>query len=201
MLEIDGTGLEGRFRDMAFEMDLAFVTRISGRELDAFDVALSGTELRLFNGAFEGEEIESGEGWWMTIAVPEGVTNLRPPVKTNAEIALSMRDTRAILAAFAEVNRWVHHFDRLLTVRDVAGTAALRIDGPRLSLRDIALGGHHFGLRGEIELRQDRSEGILWAERGPFSLGVERLDDENDFKLIDDREWYAEQHAAHWADR
>jgi hypothetical protein len=30
---------------------------------------------------------------------------------------------------------------------------------------------------------------------------MERMADDNDFKLLNDREWYAEKHAAHWENR
>jgi hypothetical protein len=200
IFEIHGTDLEGRFRDMAFGMDLAFVTRISGRDLDAFDVQLAGTEVRLFNGVFDGEE-DVDDGWWMTIAIPEGLTNLRQPVTADAQLELSMRDSRAMIAAFAEVNRWIRYFDGFLTVRDVAGSASLGIEWPRFSLRDVSLTGDRLEVLAELELAQEKDEGIFWGKIGPFSLGVERSGEENDFKLVDSREWYEEQHAAHWAGR
>jgi hypothetical protein len=200
VLQIDGTGLEGRYRDMDFAVDLAFATRVAGRNLDAFDIRLDGTEVRLFNGAFDGEE-DVEDGWWMTIAIPEGSTNLRPPAKVEARLDLSMRDTRAIIAAFAEVNRWIRYFDGFLTVRDVAGNASLGIDGSRFSLRDVSLTGDRLEMLAELEFRNDHSEGIFWGKLGPFSLAMERMGDENDFKLLNDREWYAEKHAAHWEGR
>jgi hypothetical protein len=201
LFQIDGTDLAGRFRDMTFAMDLAFATRISGRDLDAFDIELAGTEVRLFNGAFDSEEAEVDDGWWMTIAIPEGLTNLAPPVTVNAELDLSMRDSSAILAAFAEVNRWIHHFDRFLTVRDVEGNAWLGIEGPRVSLRDLSLTGDRLEVLGELELAHGEEEGIFWGKLGAFSLGVERSGEESDFKLVNSRAWYDEQYAARWADR
>ena len=201
IFEIDGTDLAGRFRDMTFAMDLAFAAQISGRDLDAFDIELAGTEVRLFNGAFDSEETEVDDGWWMTMAIPEGLTNLTPPVTVDAELDLSMRDSRAILAAFAEVNRWIHHFERFLTVRDVEGNASLGIEGPRVSLRDLALTGDRLEVLGELELAHGEEEGILWGKLGAFSLGVERSGEENDLKLVNSRAWYDEQYAARWADR
>jgi hypothetical protein len=201
IFQIDGRGLEGRFRDMAFAMDLAFVTRLSGRDLDAFDVQLAGTEVRLFNGVFDGEETDVDDGWWMTIFVPEGLTNLAPPVAVDAKLELSMRNSRAILAAFAEVNRWIHHFERFLTVRDVAGNASLAIEAPHFSLRDLALTGDRFEALAELEFAQQEEEGIFWGKLGAFSLGMERSGEDNDFKLVDSREWYEEQRAAHWEAR
>jgi hypothetical protein len=201
VLRIDGTNLEGRFRDMAFGVDLAFVTQISGRNLDASEIQLAGTEVRLFNGVFEEEELQVDDGWWMTITVPDGLTNLAPPATVDAKLDLSMRDSRAILAAYAEVEHWIDYVDHFLTVRDIAGTASLGIEWPRFSLRDLSITGDWLEAMGELELEHEKIEGMFWVERGLFSLGMKRIGQDNDFKLLDSREWYEEQHAAHWKSR
>jgi len=198
---IDGDDLEGTFRDMTFAMDLAFVTQISGRDLDAFEVGLAGTEVRLFNGVFDGAETDVEDGWWMTIAVPEGASHLAEPVKVNADLELSMRDTRAILAAFAEVKRWIRHFDGFLTVKDVAGSAALAVDGSRVTVRDLSLTGDRLEVLAQLELFEEEDEGIFWGKLGVFSLGMERTGTENDFKLIRTREWYDEKYATEWENK
>jgi hypothetical protein len=200
-LRIDGTNLAGLFRDLAFAVDLAFVTQISGRNLDAFDIQLGGTEVRLFNGVFEEGEVDVDEGWWMTLAIPDGLANLVPPVTADAKLDLSMRDSRAILAAFAEIKSWIDYLDHFLTVRDVAGTALLGIEWPRIALRDLSLAGDRLEVMAELEFEEEKSEGIFWGKLGVFRLGMERSGEEKDFKLVDSREWYEEQREARWAGR
>ncbi|MGI9432404.1 MAG: hypothetical protein ACR2PQ_09335 [Myxococcota bacterium] len=195
---IDGESLEGTFRDMEFAMDLAFVTQISGRDLEAYEVELAGTEVRLFNGAFDGAETEVEDGWWMTIAVPEGASRLAEPVTIDADLELSMRDTRAILAAFAEVKRWIRHFDGILTVKDVAGSAGLAVDGSRVTVRDLSLTGDRLEVLAQLELFEEEDQGIFWGKLGILSLGLERTGTENDFKFTNSRKWYEEKYAAEW---
>jgi hypothetical protein len=200
VFEIAGTDLQGRFRDMRFGIDLAFVARLSGRDLDGFDIQLDGTEMRLFDGRFEGQgEVE--EGWWMTMKIPEGKANLARPAAIDAKLDLSMRDSRAVLAAFAEISRWIDPFDRFLTVKDVKGHGALHVRSPLVALRGLSVTGDRLEALGEIELEDERHEGILWAKLGRLSLGVERIGKDNDFKLIHSRKWYDEQHRAHWSGR
>ena len=86
-------------------------------------------------------------------------------------------------------------------MRDVEGNALLGIEGPRVSLRDLALTGDRLKVLGELELAHGEEEGILWGKLGAFSLGVERSGEENDLKLVNSRAWYDEQYAARWADR
>jgi hypothetical protein len=198
---IRGNDLEGRFRDMQFGLDLAFDTQISGRDLDDFEVQLVGTEVRLFDGVFDGEATEVDDGWWMTIGIPAGRANLAPPVAIDAELELAMRDTRAMIALFAEVKRWIRHFEGFLTVRDVDGSAALQVVGPKVSVRDISLAGDRLEVMAELELEKEASDGIFWGKLGVFSLGMQRVGEETDFKLVNGREWYEEQRAASWTDR
>lgn len=197
--QIRGTDLEGSFRDMDFAVDLAFDTRISGRDLDDFEVRLEGTELKLTDGVFDGDGAEVEQGWWMTVAVPQGRANLVAPVELDAELDLSMRDTRAIIALFAEVKRWIRHFDGFLTVHDVEGSASLHAAGPRVSVQNLSLTGDRLEVMGEARLEQDENAGIFWGKLGAFSLGMERLGDDTAFKLVNGREWYEERRAAAWA--
>ncbi len=193
-----GEGLRGRFRNMDFQIELAAETRVSGRDLDAYQVDLRGTEVRLFDGIFSSGETDVEEGWWMTVAVPEGHGSLRPPMSVEAEVELGMRDTRALVAVFAEVKRWIRHFAGILTVRDVAGTASVSLADEHLSVRGLSLVGDKLDVMAELELEKAESAGIFHAEFGVVSAGAERIGDETEFKLLNSRDWYEGRRAERW---
>jgi hypothetical protein len=197
-IQVLGEDLQGSFRNMEFEMDLEISSRLSGRNLDDFRVDLEGTEFRLFNGVFDNEIVEVDDAWWMTIAVPEGYANLAEPLQMEADVEMSMRDTRAIVALFAEVKDWIKYFDGILTIRDVEGTAGVAISDRKLKISELALHGDRLEFMAELNVEDGQNAGIIWGKLGIFSLGMERIGEETEWKMINGREWYEERKAENW---
>jgi len=198
-IELKGDDLSGSFQDFDFKTDLEFTTRISGTDWDDFEVRLKGTEFKLFDGVFHHPEVEVTRGWWMTVAVPEGRANLAVPLVAEAEVDLSMRDTRVIVALFAEMKSWVRHIDGLLTVEDVVGHTRATIADKEISLRNLSLEGDKLEVLGELELGQEgKRSGLLWARVGIFKLALERIGEEREWKMINAREWFDEKRAEKW---
>ncbi len=199
IIQLKGEDLSGSFQDFDFKTDLDFTTRISGNDWDNFEVRLAGTEFKLFDGVFHHPDVEVTRGWWMTLEVPEGRANFAMPLEAEAEVDLSMRDTRVIVALFAEMKSWIRHFDGLLTVEDVVGHTQAAVADKELSLRELSLEGDKLEVLGELELGQEgERSGLIWARVGIFKLALERIGDEREWKMINAREWFDEKRAANW---
>ena len=197
-LHVDGKDLSGSFRDLQFQMDLEIDSELSGEQLDDFTVGLEGTRFRLFNGIFDNETVEVDEKWWMTLQVPRGTATLSEPVQVEADIDLSMKDTRAIIAMFSEVKEWIGKFDGFLTVTDVAGSAKVSASEKQLSVRDLEITGDRLDLVAELRASEDRNDAIVWGKLGIFSVGLERIGEETNWKLINGRKWFDQQKAENW---
>lgn len=200
-LEVHGQKLTGGFRGMDFEVDLELSTRLSGEDLDDFEAELTGTELRLFNGVFDNERSDLEEGWWMTITIPEGRANLAEPLAIEAQVDLSMRDTRVVAALFAEVKKWLRHFEGMLTVKDVEGGVSVALANQQIFLRELELAGDKLEVLAELELEKGDSTGIFWFKYRALGLAVERLGEETEWKMYKARAWYDEQRAESWVTR
>ncbi len=195
-----GENLKGNFRNMDYEMDMQLNSRISGKQLDDFRVELKGTEFKLFNGIFDQETVEVEDLWWMTVSVPDGYANLAEPLELAADVEMSMKDTRAIIAMFAEVKDWIRHFDGILTVKDVKGNARVSAAEQQLSVRRLELDGDRLEFMAELQLAEGQNNGIFWGKLGILSFGLERIGEETDWKMINGRKWYEEKRAENWSD-
>ena len=193
-----GTELAGSFRDMTYRLDLALSTQVSGRDLDDFEIELQGTSLKLENGRFESEYGGIGEGWWMTIEVPKGRADLTAPLGVRADVDLSMQDTRAVVALFAEIKHWLRYVKNILTVSDVEGSAVLGLQDGVLSIRGIELTGERLKALGELRVEGKALSGIVWLKYGVLGLALDRTGAETDWKLIKAREWFDERQAVQW---
>jgi hypothetical protein len=199
--ELQGENLKGKFRDMNFEMDMELSSKVSGKQLDDFKVELNGTEFKLLNGIFDNDTVEVDKKWWMTVSIPEGQATLAQPFNLAADIDMSMKDTRAIIAMFAEMKDWIRHFDGILTVNDVTGSAEILAGNQRASIRNLQLDGDRLEVMAELELGEESNAGILWGKLGIISAGVETINEERDWKFINGRDWFEQRKVENWSDR
>ena len=200
-IQIQANSLQGMFRSMAFRMDMDLNSKMSGQRLNDLVLGIQGTEFRLFNGVFDNQSVEVEDAWWMTVEVPRGEINLSDPVKMDAEVELSMKDTRALIAMFSEVQDWISRFDGILTINDVAGGAKIRAAERELNIRDLEVHGDKLEMLGELRLSETINDGIFWAKSRIFSAALERIDNTNDWKLINSREWYDDKKQNYWPDQ
>ena len=197
-ITLNGDDLAGTYRDMEYRLDLALSTQLSGRDLDDFEIELEGTTLKLENGRFESEHTGVGEGWWMTVKVPKGHADLAAPLAFRADVDLSMQDTRAVVALFAEIKHWLRYVKKILTVSDVEGSAVVGLDGGKLWVRSIELTGDKLDALGELEVEGKALKGIVWLKYGVLGLALDRGPDATDWKLVKARKWYDARRAAEW---
>ena len=112
-----------------------------------------------------------------------------------------MRDTRVVAALFADVKKWLRHFEGMLTVNDVEGGGAVALADQQLSLRELELAGDKLKILAELELEKGESAGIFWFKYRALGLAVERLGEKTDWKMYKARAWYDEQRAERWVTR
>lgn len=193
---IRGKGLTGRFRDLGFTVDLSAETRISGRNWNELEVLVDGSELRLTNGVFTGKGVPVEPGWWLTFGVKRGTADLKAPLNVEADVELSMRDLRAVIAIVAEVKAWLSRFDGLLNVRDLKGSVHTRLAGRKLGLDDLNLAGDKLDVKGDVDLTGDVGNGLLWLRFRRRAVAFEWAGAEKEWKFVNDREWFEARHAA-----
>ena len=197
--ELDTEKLAGHFQDLDFEADLEVRTRISGGDLDDFRLDIEGTRLEIKDGVFRDDRNTREEGWWMTIDVPRGTSHLGGETPwLEADVELAMRDTRVIVAMFAELKSWLQRFEKLLTVRDVTGSGSVVMQGRRLYLRNLEVEGRKLSSRAELDLSEEQRRGILFVRFHGIAVGLERIGDEKDWKLTGVEQWFDRRVAESW---
>ncbi len=204
-LELSAEKLAGHFQDLDFEAGLRVRTRVSGGDLDDFRLEIEGTRLAIEDGVFRDRYNTSRgrtreQGWWMTVDVPRGTVHLRETPELEAEVELAMRDTRVIIAMFAELKTWLQRFEKILTVKDVTARGRIALKGQNLSLRELTIDGRKLRGRAEIELGEQQQRGILYLRYSGIPVGLERAGEEKDWKLVNVKQWFDRRVAESWDD-
>ncbi len=198
-LEVAADKIAGRFQDLGFEAGLDVRTRIAGGDLDNFRLDIEGTRLELKDGVFRDDRNTREEGWWMKVEVPRGTANLGGETPwLEADVELAMRDTRVIIAMFAELKSWLQRFEKILTVKDVTGSGSVIMQGQKLYLRNLEIEGRKLRGRAELALGEEQRRGILYVRFHGLTVGLERIGEEKDWKLTGVKQWFDRRVAESW---
>ena len=199
LLEVDAEKVGGHFQELEFEAGLEVRTRISGGDLDNFRLEIEGTRLQITDGVFRDDRNTREEGWWMTVEIPSGTAHLGDGTPwLEADVELAMRDTRVIIAMFAELKSWLQRFEKILTVKDVTGSGSIIMQGQHLYLRNLEIEGRKLRGRAELELGKEAQRGILYVRFHGLTVGLERVGKEKDWKLTGVEKWFDRRVAESW---
>ncbi|MCP3956503.1 MAG: hypothetical protein GY719_01485 [bacterium] len=199
-LALSAEKIGGHFQDLDFEANLRMDTKISGGDLDDFRLEIQGTRLALTDGVFIDDRNTREKDWWMTIDVAEGVVELGDEPRLTAEVDIGMRDSRPVIALFAEMKAWLQRFERILTVKDVWVHGNVARERDRWSLRDLSLEGRKLEGLAEIEMGEGDRRGILYLRFHGIPIGLELEGTERDWKVTGVKKWYEKKVAESWAD-
>ena len=200
-LSVIAEGVKTRFYDLDVETRLELDARVSGTDLADWRLGLEGTSLRVTEGVFRDGKKTEEEGWWMTVNVTRGTAKLKAPVEIQGDVELSMKDTRALVAVFAETKTWLERFEGLLTVEDIKAETKVRMEDQVFSLRGLDLEGKNLEAGAELDLVGGSASGLLYLNFHGIDVGLELENNERAWKIIRARKWFDEARAERGAER
>jgi hypothetical protein len=170
-----------RFEDTTLRGDIRIDARLRRGEprKKRFDIA--GTRITLRH---------SDPPWKGAIRFPKATLTFTEPMRVDARIDLDLQDTRPIVVvfdAFKDVPPWI---ERLMTIEDVRGGAALRVGGDRVDVRELDVNGKGLRALADLSFGRRGRDGILYLRFHGLSLGVELTKGQKDFKLFRPRAWF-----------
>jgi hypothetical protein len=204
-LELQATSLVATYRELTLAGELHLAGRLHQLEprgdtpgaADPFRFGLDGTSARLERVAVgERARVEPGD-WWGVIAVEQGQLALGAPPNVRGTLTAELRDSRPILAVFAENSRIVEWIDGLIAVHDLRGRAEVDAGGEGVRIEGLRVTGDRAELAGRLEMDRSTRRGLLYARYRAFAVAVELDGERRDWKLVRPRRWFDERLARH----
>ena len=149
------------------------------RDLKKHHFALDGTKIRLDNARVgtpeeTPQEIEEQqEGWWCDLEITNGVLRFGKPVELDLDATLTARDAAPALAMMAKTQKSEKRLDKLLGIRDMAGSARVVVRDGSTGLLDVHAEGGRAELLGNLCMSQGNRRGLFYIRYGILSLTTE----------------------------
>ncbi|SDN70417.1 hypothetical protein [Vreelandella arcis] len=183
-------GTELALLEQRLRGDIHMQLELSEGDLDAMRFVANDSFLRLDNVLRLGGEATSDAGWWAQLDMNEATLTWETPVNLNASLGLRLRDSGLLARLFLARARESDWLGRLLSVRDIAGSAQLGLNDSQLALYDLQLSGGPLLLLADLTLADQSANGALYARLGRLGLGVELQDREPMLRLFQPRRWF-----------
>lgn len=203
--ELDGTGrgrgeihltssdLRGRYDGLGLTGRLRVDTALPAIDLAAGRFDLGGSRLRADRVRVTDAGTPEATGWWIRVDVPAGALRPGREPLLDARVAARMRDSGPLLSLFARHKAMVGWFDDLLTVEDLTATGRVWLGTGGVRLRGVEVEGEGLRVLADLRLAETSKTGLLYAKRGPFSVGAELTGDDVDWKLRQPLRWYRQR--------
>ncbi|RUR33622.1 hypothetical protein [Vreelandella nanhaiensis] len=198
---LDGLKAQGQLSLRAFGADMALLDQrlrgdlhlsliLTDGDLETHRFTADNSFLRLENIIRPNEGISADAGWWVQFSMNNAQLDWTDPVHLVSQVGLEMRDTGLLARLFLERARAKEWLGRLLSVRNISGSAELVINGERASLKDLVLTGGPLLLLSDINLAERRADGALYARLGALGMAVELEDSQPNLHLFRPRRWF-----------
>jgi hypothetical protein len=188
----EGTG-EGILRLGGRDLDFKLGTRdyrgIVGVDA-AFRLATNGlvtldpSAVWATNVQVSGIRARQADGWHARLEVERGTLSTSGPTDLGVDLRLQLLDTRPLIALLREDEespRWV----RLMpTLKNLAGSAKVRLASTNLVIRDLHLRGSATEVMAQLILREGVPDGIAYARYGLVAVGLDFRGGESDWTML-----------------
>jgi hypothetical protein len=189
-LTLGGKGIGAAVRQVPLEGDLDLEISLSGGRITEMLFDIAETELSLVNVTFPESEEQLEGGWWARAWLEGGTLKWARPFGLDAPVRLEMRDSRPVVALFAEGHRKVRWIRSLLEIENITGRTDLHADQRVVSLTDLELHGEKLEILADLTFVRKKSDGLIFVEFHGFSAATEGCSGDRSWKLFGAREWF-----------
>ncbi len=174
------------FEDYLIRGDATIRTLFTSGDLERkwFDIA--GTRIDL---------VSRSHRWKASISLPRARVRYSEPMQLDTNAVFRMTDTAPLVALFNAKKDVSNFMEKLMTIQDIQGKTALKVDEQGTQLAGLQVTGEDFIALADLALRKGGKEGILYVKLHAISFGVAFDKGKKDLDLIRAREWFEKARA------
>lgn len=191
-VHLDSDQVEGRFQELELGGRLKLAAILASRDLKGREFALDGTKLDFDRVSYAetGAKEASAPGWWARLRLNEGTMTWARPLALDSRFEVRMKDSGLLLNLVAQRKTFLHWFEGVLTVEDVAARGELAFRQGAIEVDPLRVEGGKLDLRTRLRYSKEHKTADLFVRYGKFATGVALRDGKRDFKILGPEEWF-----------
>lgn len=172
--------------------DLSVDVILEHGDLDARRFDFGGSKVS-FRNARAREAVpteESARPWWIETRFEAGTIRFGSPVEIDSDVSLRLSDVRPIVVLVAERSERPEWFSVVPSIRDVEGSAGVRVDAEGVFVSDGVARSGRLEVRSRLRFVDRVATGQVYVHYGVVGVGVDLQPGRRDWKLVGARRWY-----------
>jgi hypothetical protein len=154
-----------------------------------FDI--SGSRFGFKNAAFLSPNATAkGDLWTGEATVTRGTVVSTDSPTVKASLALTMTDTRPVVAIFASSHPSVKWFKGVLAIKGIKGSANLSREGSTTAIDGVDIQGQGLMVLARIRLRSGVMDGAFFTQLHGLSAAIHLKDGKSEWRILGARKWY-----------
>ncbi|MEJ2086683.1 MAG: hypothetical protein P8Y44_13590 [Acidobacteriota bacterium] len=202
-VEVTGRGIDALMDEIDLTGDLEIDLNLTSTDpqLRAYD--LEQSEIKIDNVTMtQGDKKVKAkdEDWYAHITLVDGLFEVTQPRKMHADVKIEARDTRPIIAVFAQDKSVMKFFKGMLNFKDLLATTQIGLAGGATEIRNLDIDSEGLKVKSNLRIEpgpeNSGSTGILWMKFHGINVGLDLRGDKTKVHLRKPLQWYEEQLAA-----
>ena len=185
-IKLESEALQIDFNEQDISADLTLDINIAGGRPQEMLFDISDSRLLLDNVKVVGQDKHFTEdNWYALLTLHEGSAKWKKPVQVQAKIGLEIKDSRPVVAIFANEKNSPAWLEKILTIENIKGNAEMTLENRQLIIPhafansdkiDIGAKGamNDLGTNGLFYLRYKKLNATLKIENDKHRLGLLR---------------------------
>jgi hypothetical protein len=198
-LNIAGQGIEASFGEIGLVGDLEIDMNIDSPDPDGHVYRIADSVINIDNVTMtkgDQEAKQKNEDWYAQLKLLGGEFETRAPRRMIADVEIGMRDTRPIIAIFAQDKSILRFFKGMLDFKDLEGTAGMEMEANTTEIKDLEIDSEGLKVKANMKIGESAVGGIMWVKFHGINVGIDTREG-TDIRMRKPLKWYEEQ-AASW---
>ena len=188
-VRLDTEGLQSRLDEQQIAAELEVDINLAGGVPADMAFDISGSSVRLDEVRIQGDAKSFDQpGWAAQFDLSEGKVVWKKPVMLQAKAAVSMRDSRPVVAVLANQRGKHGWIEKLLTVEDIQGKAELSVSAGKATIPYALVGSDKIDVGAKGMFDDTSREGIFFARFRKLDGILKVRDEERNFDIFGARE-------------
>jgi hypothetical protein len=194
--DLESTQIRVKTRGTPIRADLGVHATLARGDLKQRRFEVPAATVTIENVVNEKPRKKDRGPWWCSLNLEQATVALGTPLAAQGSIAVTMRDTRPIMALIDEFSDPPGWMSLVPEVENIDGSMVFAADGIATAVKDMNITGEALQIEGWLQLAEKKADGRIYAKYKIFAAGIGLDHGKSSIRIVKPRKWFDAQPTA-----